>query len=354
MRTAPPARPDRLVLPRPDDWHLHLRDGDMLAAVLPHTAAQMGRAIVMPNLKPPVLTTADAAAYGARIRAALPEGSTFQPLMTAYLTDRTDPDDLQRGHEEGVLTAVKLYPAGATTNSASGVTDLAGLRGVFERMERLGMPLLVHGEVTDDHVDIFDREAVFLETVLGPLLAEHEGLRCVVEHMTTADSVDFVRAHGERVGGTITPQHLLANRNDLLVGGIRPHFYCLPVLKRATHQRALVAAATSGEASFFLGTDSAPHPVHAKESDCGCSGCYTAPVALELYAEVFDAEGAMDQLPAFASRNGPAFYGLPVNEAQVTLVRGETVVPSAVAVEGPAAELRPFLAGRSLRWRLEA
>lgn len=348
------AAPERLVLPRPDDWHLHLRDGEMLAAVLPDTARTMGRAIVMPNLRPPVVTTAQAAAYRQRIRALLPEGSRFEPLMTAYLTDRTDPEDLARGHAEGVLTAVKLYPAGATTNSDSGVTDLAALRPVLETLERTGMPLLVHGEVTDAHVDIFDREARFLEEILEPLLAEHQGLRCVVEHMTTAEAVDFVRAHGERVGGTVTPQHLLANRNDLLVGGVKPHYYCLPVLKRATHQRALVEAVTSGDASFFLGTDSAPHPVSEKESACGCAGCYTAPVALQLYAEVFEDAGSLEHLEAFASRNGPAFYGLPANADTVTLVRRPSAVPEALAVEGPAAEVRPFLAGRALRWTLES
>ncbi|MCK6504940.1 dihydroorotase [Myxococcota bacterium] len=345
---------DALTLRRPDDWHLHLRDGAMLAAVLPATAAVMGRAIVMPNLVPPVVTTSQAAAYRARILALLPPGSRFQPLMTAYLTEDSDPDDLAAGHRDGVLTAVKLYPAGATTNSHAGVRDLSRVRRVLERLEALGMPLLVHGEVTTPEVDIFDREAVFLDTVLSPLLAEHTALRVVFEHATTAEAVAFVRAHRDRVGCTVTPQHLLANRNDMLVGGVRPHFYCLPVLKRARHQQALVQAVTSGEPSFFLGTDSAPHPVSAKESACGCAGCYTAPVALQLYAEVFDAHGALEKLEGFASLHGPAFYGLPVNPDRIRLVRGQDVVPSAVAVEGPAAELRPFLAGRALAWRVQA
>ncbi len=350
---------DRITIRRPDDWHLHLRDGAMLAAVLPATAAVMGRAIVMPNLKPPVVTTAQAAAYRDRIRALLPADSRFQPLMTAYLTDSTDADDIAAGFRDGVLTAVKLYPAGATTNSDAGVTDLRRTDAVLERMAQLGMPLLVHGEVTDAHVDIFDREAAFLDDVLAPLLDRHPTLRVVLEHVTTADAVDFVLANASdaavpRVGATITAQHLLVNRNDMLVGGIRPHLYCLPILKRARHQQALIQAATSGHPAFFLGTDSAPHPVGAKESDCGCAGCYTAPVALELYAQVFDDAGALDTLEAFASRNGPAFYGLPVNQDTVTLVRGEGRVPQAVRVNGPEGELRPFMAGSTLSWQVQA
>lgn len=343
---------DRLTLRRPDDWHLHLRDDAMLRAVLPPTAARFARAVVMPNLKPPVTTAAQAAAYRDRIVAALPEGASFQPLMTAYLTDRTDPDDLAAGHADGILTAVKLYPAGATTNSDAGVTDLGGLDPVLERMSAIGMPLLVHGEVTHPDVDIFDREARFLDEVLTPLARRHEGLRIVVEHATTSEAVDFVRAHGDRVGCTITPQHLLANRNDMLVGGIKPHFYCLPVLKRATHQAALLEAATSGESGFFLGTDSAPHATHTKENACGCAGCYSAPAAIELYAEAFDLAGKLDQLEAFASLNGPRFYGLPVNEDTITLVRDSWTVPNAVAVDGPAAQITPFHAGKALRWRL--
>ncbi|TNE85600.1 MAG: dihydroorotase [Deltaproteobacteria bacterium] len=343
---------DSLTLRRPDDWHLHLRDAAMLDAVLPPTAAVFGRAVVMPNLKPPVTTTEQAAAYRERILASLPEGSRFTPLMTAYLTDRTDPDDLAAGHAAGVLTAVKLYPAGATTNSDAGVTSLTRLERVLERLADIGMPLLVHGEVTDHDVDIFDREARFLDEVLEPIVAKFPTLRVVVEHATTAEAVQFVRAHGERVGCTITPQHLLANRNDLLVGGIRPHFYCLPVLKRRKHQVALLEAATSGEAGFFLGTDSAPHPKHAKESDCGCAGCYSAPAALPLYAEAFERAGALEHLETFASLNGPAFYGLPVNEDTVTLVRKSWEVPESVAVDGPASEIVPFWAGQSLRWRV--
>lgn len=341
---------DSLTLRRPDDWHLHLRDDAMLEAVLPATEARFARAIVMPNLKPPVTTTARAERYRDRILAARGEGSTFQPLMTAYLTDRTDPDDLAAGHAAGVLTAVKLYPAGATTNSDAGVTDLFALGRVLDRMEAIGMPLLVHGEVTRDDVDIFDREARFLEEVLAPLLERHQALRVVVEHATTSDAVDFVRAHGERVGCTITPQHLLANRNHMLVGGIKPHFYCLPVLKRASHQYALLHAATSGEAGFFLGTDSAPHTTHTKESACGCAGCYSACAAIELYAEAFDRAGALDKLEAFASLNGPAFYGLAPNEATITLERETWTVPESIAL-ADGHTLTPFWAGQQLGWQ---
>ncbi|RMH64263.1 MAG: dihydroorotase, partial [Bacteroidetes bacterium] len=340
---------DRLSIRRPDDWHLHLRDGDLLAAVLPATTAVMGRALVMPNLVPPVVTTAQAAAYRARIRALLPPGSSFEPLMAAYLTEDTDPVDIERGFRDGVLFAVKLYPAGATTHSAAGVRSLSAVRRVLERLEAIGMPLLVHGEVTDPVVDIFDREAVFIDRHLGPLLEEHPGLRVVLEHVTTREGVDFVQAHGGRVGATVTPQHLLANRNDLLVGGVRPHLYCLPVLKRASHQRALREAVCSGDPSFFLGTDSAPHLVVHKESACGCAGCFTAPAALPLYAEVFEDEGALDRLEGFTSVNGPTFYGLPVSTERVTLVREEGRVPHRVAVAG-GGELRPFMAGRRLRW----
>lgn len=343
---------DRLTLRRPDDWHLHLRDDAMLRAVLPPTARAFGRAVVMPNLKPPVTSTALAEAYRARIREALPAGADFTPLMTAYLTDRTDPDDLAAGFAAGVLSAVKLYPAGATTNSDHGVTSLTRLDRVLERLAAIGMPLLVHGEVTDHDVDIFDREARFLEEILDPILHRFPTLKVVVEHATTREAVQLVRSHGERVGCTITPQHLLVNRNDMLVGGIKPHLYCLPVLKRKDHQVALLEAATSGEAGFFLGSDSAPHARGAKESACGCAGCYSAPAALPLYAEAFERAGALEQLETFASLNGPAFYGLPVNEATVTLVRKPWVVPESVAVDGPAAEIVPFWAGESLRWRL--
>ncbi len=344
---------DRIVLRRPDDWHLHLRDGDLLAAVLPATAAVMGRAVVMPNLVPPVVTTAQAVAYRARILSLLPLNHRFEPLMTAYLTDRSDPGDIEAGFRDGVLTAVKLYPAGATTNSDAGVTALSAVRRVLERLEAIGMPLLVHGEVTDPDVDIFDREAVFIDRRLGPLLDEHPGLRVVLEHVTTADGVDFVKAHGGRVGATVTAQHLLVNRNDMLVGGVRPHLYCLPVLKRARHQRALRAAVCSGDPSFFLGTDSAPHLVIRKESACGCAGCFTAPAALPLYAEVFEEEGALDRLEGFASVHGPAFYGLPVNDDSVTLVRAQREVPRRIMVDD-GEELRPFMAGRPLRWAVVA
>ena len=341
---------DTLTIRRPDDWHLHLRDGSMMDAVLPFTARQMGRAVVMPNLKPPVVMADQARAYRERILAARGE-SGFTPLMTAYLTDGTDPDDLAAGFADGVFVGAKLYPAGATTNSASGVTDLAAMAPVLERMESIGMPLLVHGEVTDAHVDIFDREARFLEELLEPLVRRYEGLKVVVEHATTSEAVDFVRSHSSRVGSTITPQHLLANRNDLLVGGIRPHFYCLPVLKRSTHQEALLDAATSGDPSFFLGTDSAPHAVATKETACGCAGCFNAPAAIELYAQAFDDRGALDKLEGFASLHGPAFYGLPPNEERITLVRDPWLVPDSVAVDGPAAAVVPFWAGRTLEWR---
>jgi len=342
----------RLVLRRPDDWHLHLRDGAMMQAVLPATAAVMGRAVVMPNLLPPVVTSAQALAYWDRIRSLLPAGSSFQPLMTAYLTEDSDPDDLAAGHRDGLLVAVKLYPVGATTHSDAGVRDLSRIDPVLERMQARGMPLLVHGEVTDPEVDIFDREAVFLDRVLAPLLDRYPELRVVLEHVTTAEGVDFVRARAPQVAATLTPQHLLANRNDMLVGGIRPHFYCLPVLKRRRHQQALIQAATSGDASFFLGTDSAPHAVSAKESACGCAGCFTAPVALPLYAEVFETAGALEQLEAFASLNGPAFYGLPPNGDRIGLERAHDTVPERILVDGPQAELRPWLAGRALRWRV--
>ena len=343
---------DRLVLRRPDDWHVHVRDGAMMRAVLPATAAVMGRAVVMPNLETPVVTTAQALAYRARILAALPPGSRFQPLMTAYLTDTSDPDDIAAGYRDGVLVGVKFYPAGATTNSAQGVRDLASVAAVLERLEALGMPLLVHGEVTDPEVDIFDREAVFLDRVLAPLLDHFSELRVVLEHVTTAEGVAFVRARAPRVAATVTPQHLLANRNDMLSGGIRPHMYCLPVLKRRSHQQALVAAVTSGQACFFLGTDSAPHAVSDKEAACGCAGCFTALHALPLYAEVFEAQGAMHQLEGFASLYGPAFYGIPPNTDRITLTRGSDIVPDRLSVDGDAPLVRPWRAGRTLRWRV--
>lgn len=342
---------ERLIIRRPDDWHVHLRDDAMMRAVLPYTAEQFGRAIVMPNLKPPVLTAADAAAYRARILAALPADAKFQPLMTAYLTDTTDPDDIAAGFRDGVLTAVKLYPANATTNSAAGVTGMAKVAGVLDRMAEIGMPLLIHGEVTDPDVDIFDREAVFLDRELAPLLDRHPTLKVVLEHVTTDNAVDFVRAQAGsgRLAATITAHHLLMNRSDIFRGGIRPHLYCLPIAKREHHRLALVRAATSGEGCFFLGTDTAPHAVLAKESACGCAGIFTAPCALELYAEAFDAAGKMDSLEAFASLNGPAFYGLPPSEDRIVLSRRGSVAPDVVLLpEGDG--VLPFKGGEKLRW----
>ena len=341
---------DTITIRRPDDWHLHFRDGATMQAVVPHTARQFARAIVMPNLSPPVTTTAMAAAYRERIMAAVPEGMDFTPLMTAYLTDDTDPDDLARGFESGVLTAAKLYPAGATTNSASGVTDVRRIEGVLERMADIGMPLCVHGEVTSAEIDIFDREAVFIERVLQPLVERLPDLRVIFEHITTRQAVDFVDQSSDNVAATITPQHLHINRNAILVGGIRPHMYCLPVAKREEHRLALRKAATSGSAKYFLGTDSAPHHRHAKESDCGCAGIFNAPFALESYLAVFDEENALDRFEGFASLNGPRFYRLPVNEETITLERSETRVPG--EVEGGGEPVVPFHAGETLGWRL--
>ncbi|HEY9079598.1 dihydroorotase [Magnetovibrio sp.] len=340
-----------LTMRRPDDWHVHLRDGDMMKAVLPYTAKQFGRAIVMPNLVPPVTAAADAQAYRERIRAALPEGSTFEPLMTAYLTDNTDADDLAAGFKDGVFAAAKLYPAGATTNSDSGVTDIRNLDAVLERMEEIGMPLLVHGEVTDADIDIFDREHVFIHRVMEPTLARFQGLKVVFEHITTSVAVDFVRSQGPRVGATITVHHLMINRTDIFRGGIRPHLYCLPVAKREQHRLALREAATSGEAQFFLGTDTAPHAISAKEAACGCAGIFSAPTAVELYAQVFDEEQALDRFEAFASLNGPAFYGLKPNAETVTLTRDPWTVPGDVAVVG-GGSVKPFMAGETINWRL--
>jgi len=339
-----------LTIIRPDDWHLHLRDGAALAAVLPHTARQFARAIVMPNLKPPVTTTAQALAYRERILAALPEGMTFEPLMTLYLTDNTAPDEIRRARDSGMIHAVKLYPAGATTNSDAGVTDLAKCTKVLEAMQEVGMPFLVHGEVTDAEIDLFDREAVFIERVMQPLKRSMPGLRVVFEHITTKEAAQYVAEADETVGATITAHHLLYNRNEIFKGGIRPHYYCLPVLKRETHRRALMAAATSGSPKFFLGTDSAPHAKGLKEHACGCAGCYTALHAMELYAQAFDQAGALDKLEGFASINGPRSYGLPVNAETVTLVREPMVVPDLVAPE--LGGVRPFLAGETLGWRL--
>lgn len=342
----------RLTIRRPDDWHVHLRDGETLRAVVPYTARQFARAIVMPNLLPPVTTTALAAAYRSRILAAVPQGMRFTPLMTLYLTDHTDPGDLAAGFADGVLTAAKLYPAGATTNSAHGVTDIARIMPVLERMAELGMPLCVHGEVTSAEIDIFDREAVFIERLLEPLTRRLPDLRIVFEHITTREAAQFVDAAGEGVAATITPQHLHINRNAMLAGGIRPHMYCLPVAKREVHRLALRKAATSGLAKYFLGTDSAPHPRDAKESGCGCAGIFNAPHALESYLAVFEEEGALDRFEAFASLNGPAFYRLPVNEETVTLERGGVQVPG--ELDGGGAPIVPFQAGEELSWRLIA
>lgn len=336
---------ESLTLRRPDDWHVHLRAGDMLRAVLPFTARQFARAIVMPNLSPPVTTTALARTYREQIVAALPEGSGFTPLMTCYLTDATDPDDLAAGLADGVFTAAKLYPAGATTNSANGVTDISNIRSVLERMAEIGMVLCVHGEVTDPDVDVFDREAIFIERILIPLLREVSELKVVFEHATTEEAVDFVSAAGPNVAATITPQHLHINRNAMLVGGIRPHAYCLPVAKREKHRLALRRAATSGSTKFFLGTDTAPHTREAKESACGCAGIFNAPFALQSYLTVFDEEGALGRFEGFASEHGARFYGLPLNEGTVTLERVPAEVPEEIA------GVVPFHAGETLRWR---
>jgi dihydroorotase len=347
----------RLSLRQPDDWHVHLRDGAMLQAVAPATAAQFARAIVMPNLRPPITTVAAASAYRERIRAALPDGSGFTPLMTAYLTDSIDPLEIERGYGEGVFTAAKLYPAGATTNSDAGVTAIARIEPVLAVMERIGMPLLVHGEVTDGDIDIFDREAVFIERVLEPLLQRHPGLKVVLEHITTSDAADFVRSGPATLAATITPHHLHINRNAMFAGGLRPDFYCLPVAKRELHRLALRAAATSGNPKFFLGTDSAPHGRGAKESACGCAGIFNAPFAIESYAAVFEQEQALEKLEAFASEFGPRFYGLPLNQGTITLERQPLEVPSALQLAplepgaGPV-PLVPFHAGETLPWRI--
>jgi dihydroorotase len=335
-----------LTIRRPDDWHVHLRDGEMLRRVAPYTARQFSRAIVMPNLVPPIATVEAAAAYRNRILAAA--GPGFTPLMTCYLTDGTSPDELQRGFEEKAWIAAKLYPAGATTNSASGVTDIRRIYGVLERMERIGMVFCVHGEVTDPDVDVFDREAVFIERVLEPVSREFPALKIVFEHITTAEAAQFVESTGETIAATVTPQHLIINRNAIFAGGLRPHAYCLPVAKREKHRLAVRRAATSGSSKFFLGTDSAPHTREAKESACGCAGIFNAPFALESYVQVFEDERALDKFEAFASINGPRFYDLPINETTVTLERAEIRVPD--EVDG----LVPFHAGATLRWRVAA
>jgi dihydroorotase len=341
---------DALTIRRPDDWHLHLRDGEALAAVLPDSARRFARAIVMPNLKPAVRTTHQALDYRERILAALPEGLAFEPLMTLYLTDDTPPDEIARAKLSGRIVAVKLYPAGATTHSDEGVTRISRCFHTLERMQELGMPLLVHGEVTDPEVDVFDRERAFIDDVLGPLVERFPNLKVVLEHITTRDAVQYVEVTGARIAATITAHHLLMNRNALFLGGIRPHHYCLPVLKREEHREALVEAATSGNPKFFLGTDSAPHARDTKETGCGCAGIYTAHAALELYAIAFEEAGALDKLEGFASLYGPQFYGLPVNEDRVTLVREPWDVPERLAFG--AGELVPLRAGERLPWKL--
>jgi dihydroorotase len=349
------ASPNLLTLTRPDDWHLHLRDGAALAAVLPATARQFARAIVMPNLRPPVTTAALALAYRERILAALPArgqpGSDFVPLMTLYLTDTLPPDEIVRAKAAGVV-AVKLYPAGATTHSDAGVTDLRKTRATLEAMQREGLLLLVHGEVTDQAVDVFDREAVFIERVLRPLRRDFPELKVVFEHITTREAAEYVSASDRFTAATITAHHLLYNRNALFMGGLRPHYYCLPVLKREKHRLALIAAATSGNPKFFLGTDSAPHPVHLKEHASGCAGCYTAHAAIEMYAEAFDAAGALDKLEGFASFFGADFYGLPRNSGKITLRRESWTPPESFAFG--QAELKPLRSGEALPWRLVA
>lgn len=344
--TAP--QPQHLVLRRPDDWHVHLRDGPMLATVVNATARQFARAIVMPNLTPPVTSVAAAAAYRDRIIAAVDPALGFTPLMTAYLTDSADGAELVRGHAQGVFTAAKLYPAHATTNSAHGVTSIMALYPALEAMQNAGMPLLVHGEVTDRDIDIFDREAVFIDRVLAPLLKDFPSLKMVFEHITTAEAAAFVQSAGANVAATITPHHLALNRNAMFDGGIRPHAYCLPVIKRERHRLALRAAATSGSAKFFLGTDSAPHAAHTKEAACGCAGIYNAPYALESYTKTFEEEGALDKLEGFASEHGPRFYGLPLNSGTVRLERAATPVPA--DLPAPDARLVPFHAGETLGW----
>ncbi len=340
-----------ITLRRPDDWHLHFRDGNMMKAVVGETARHFARAIVMPNLVPPVVRGADASAYAARIREALPAGSSFTPLMTLYLTEETDPADVRAAAEAGIITAVKLYPAGATTNSASGVRDFKKVRPVLETMAQIGLPLCIHGEVTDKDVDIFDREAVFIDRTLDPLRREIPELRVIMEHITTRDAVEYVRAADKNLGATITVQHLIINRNHMLVGGIRPHYYCLPVAKREEHRVAVRGAAVSGDARFFFGSDSAPHLDHAKESACGCAGCFSATNAVSAVTEVFDQDGALDKLEAFLSLNGPAYYRLPPNEERITLVKGDPVAYPA-KIPTPEGELTVFDPGFPLHWHV--
>lgn len=339
-----------LTIPRPDDWHLHLRDGAMLAGIAPESARHFARAIIMPNLVPPVVTGTDAAAYRNRILAVT--GAGFTPLMTLYLTEATDPADVVAAHAQGIIKAVKLYPAGATTNSASGVRDFDRMRPVFEAMAEAGIPLLCHGEVTDPEIDIFDREAVFIDRVLDPIRRATPALRVVMEHITTADAVAYVQSQPDNLGATITTHHLVINRNHILVGGIKPHYYCLPVAKRESHRQALLSAATSGDARFFLGTDSAPHTDDAKESACGCAGCFTATNTMSILAQVFDDAGALDKLEGFASRNGPGFYRMPVNEGTLTLEKTDTPVIYPAKIETGAGPVTVFDPGFPLYWRV--
>jgi len=341
-----------VILPRPDDWHLHLRDGDMLAAVLPETSRDFARAIIMPNLVPPVVTGDQARAYRDRILAALPEGDDFTPLMTLYLTEDTDPNDLAAAYESGLIRAVKLYPAGATTNSASGVRNFENVRPVLERMAEIGCPLCVHGEVTTADVDIFDREAVFIETILDPLRRSIPGLRVVMEHITTKDGVDYALSADDTLGATITTHHLIINRNHILVGWIKPHYYCLPVAKRETHRLALRKAATSGNKRFFLGTDSAPHLDHLKEHACGCAGCFTATNTMPLLAHVFEEDGALENLRKFACENGPAFYGMPVNDGTLTLTKQDAPVSFPSKIETPNGPVTVFDPGFDVFWKV--
>jgi dihydroorotase len=342
----------RITIRKPDDWHLHVRDGAMLKAVLPYTAKHFGRAILMPNLIPPVRTTKDAVAYRERVIAALPAGSTFKPLMTCYLADDTDPDDVERGFRQGVFTGVKLYPANATTNSAAGVTDYAKIMPVLARMEKTGMPFLMHGEDVDPVVDIFDREAMFIERYLSKWTKRFPGLRMILEHLSSKDGVDFVRSAAPQLGGTITPYHMQLTRTDWLGWGLKPYMYCMPVIKTEKDRQALRKAATSGEACFFLGTDSAPHPVAKKLSVNGIPGLFNAPVAIETYAKVFEEEGALDRLEAFASLNGPRHYRLPLNEATITLEKSPWIAPEEIKVEGPDEKALVYRGGESIEWRV--
>ena len=342
----------RITIRKPDDWHLHVRDGEMLKAVMPYTARHFGRAILMPNLIPPVTTTKDAIAYRERALAARPAGSTFQPLMTCYLTDDTDPDDVERGFREGVFTGVKLYPANATTNSAGGVTDYKKVMRVLERMEKLGMPFLMHGEDVDPEIDIFDREAMFIERYLSKWVKQFPGLRFILEHLSSKDGVDFVKSAAPQVGGTITPYHMVLTRTDWLGWGLKPYMYCMPVIKTAKDRDALRKAATSGEACYFLGTDSAPHPYAKKVSVNGIPGLFNAPVAIETYAKVFEEEGALDNLEAFASLNGPKHYRLPPNEERITLEKASWTAPEEVKVAGPDEKALVYRGGETIEWKV--